>query len=260
MMLLNKSSQTHEAFFALYNNEIIGSIDKTQSNLFEYFHLREVNQQLAEENSRLRLELASNKIAPDSTIKSVADSSIRDTSNRYRKYTYLPARVVGNTITLQNNFITLERGSLQGVQVGMSVISPQGVVGVVLFVSNNYSIVMSVLNRNSRISAMLKKDKNAGSVEWTGENPSVLTLKNITKGAKVYIGDTVLTSSYSANFPSQIMIGTVLEKNADPASNFYTLKVKASTNFSSLQYVYVVKNTYFEEQKAIEQKEQKVNE
>ena len=258
--MLSRSSKTHEAFFSFYGNEAIGNINRGHSNVVSYFQLKEINRQLAEENSHLRAQLASNYVAPDSSRKIKIDSTITDTAGKYRKYTFLPARVVGNSYTLQNNFLTLERGSSQGVEVGMSVISPLGIVGTVLFVSDNFSIVMSVLNRNSRVSAMLKKDNSAGSIEWNGENPYYLTLKNIGKGSKINIGDTVVTSSYSANFPSKIMIGTIAGKTADLSSNFYTLKVKTSTDFSSLEYVYVVKNVRYTEQKALESKEQKVNE
>ncbi len=259
ILLLNKSSKTHEAFFSFYGNEVIGTINKGHDDFFYYFSLKEANKQLAEENSRLRYELAANNIAPDSTQKRVIDSTIKDTTGRCRKYTFLPAKVVGNTITLQNNFITLERGALQGAKVGMSVIAPQGIVGVVVYVSDNFSIVMSALNRNSRVSAMMKKDNSAGSIEWNGESPYFLTLRNIGKGVKVTIGDTVVTSNYSANFPSNVIVGTIAGKTADPSSNFYTLKVKASTNFATLQYVYLVKNVRYEEQKSLEAKLQKTN-
>ncbi len=259
-MMLSRSSKTHEAFFSFYDNEAIGTVNKGYSDFTYYFSLKEINKQLSEENSKLRYQLKSNLITPDSTQKSFIDTTLADTSGRYRKYTYLPANVVSNSITLQNNFLTLERGALQGVKTGMSVIGPQGIVGVVLHVSDNYSIVMSLLNRSTKVSAMLKKDNSAGSVEWSGENPYFVTLKNIGKGVKVNIGDTVVTSNYSANFPSSIMIGTIAGKTADPSSNFYTLKVKVSTNFASLQYVYLVKNVRYEEQKELESKEQKTNE
>ena len=258
--MLIRSSKTHEAFFSFYDNEAIGTINKGYSDFTYYFSLKDINKQLADENSKLRYQIQSNLITSDSSHKLVVDTSLTDTSGRYRKYTYLPANVVGNTITLQNNFLTLERGALQGVKVGMSVIGPQGIVGVVLHVSDNYCIVMSLMNRSSKVSAMMKKDKSAGSIEWSGENPYFVTLKNIGKGVKVNIGDTVVTSNYSANFPSNIMIGTIAGKTADPSSNFYTLKVKVSTNFASLQYVYLVQNVHYDEQKELESKEQKTNE
>jgi rod shape-determining protein MreC len=258
--MLSRNSQTHDAFFSAYTNEIVGKTNQQFDNIYSYFELREINKQLATENSRLRFNLQTNLIAPDSTKKIFIDSLIRDSLNRYRKFTYLPARVVGNTITSQTNYLTLERGSLQGVKKGMSVISPLGVVGVVVDVSDNYSRVMSLLHRNSKVSAMLKKDNSFGSIEWDGVNPTYLTLKNISKGAKVVKGDTIVTSSYSANFPPNIMIGTVADFAVDATSNFYTLKVKTATNFFAIQYVYLVENVHYEEQIKLESTKQKGNE
>jgi len=142
----------------------------------------------------------------------------------------------------------------------MSVINPEGIVGVVTEVSDNYCRVMSLLHRNSKVSAMLKKDNNAGSIEWDGTDPTYLTLKNISKGAQVKKGDSVVTSNYSANFPSNIMIGTVADFTVDPTINFYTLKVKTAANFFTLQYVYIVENVRYAEQTKLESTKPKGNE
>jgi rod shape-determining protein MreC len=252
--MLIKSSKTHDAFFSARINEITGKLNAQYGGVYAYFNLKETNRQLAAENARLRNQLLSNFAAPDSSRKVIADTTIKDTTNRFRKYIFLPATVVANTVTLENNFLTLERGTLQGVKKDMSVISPEGVVGTVIDVSDNYSRVMSILNRKSSVSAMLKKDNIAGSIDWDGKDPSYVTLKGIPKSAKVVKGDSVVTSNYSAKFPSQIMIGTVASISADPASNFYTLKIKTATNFYSIGYVNLVLNFRYSEQVALENK------
>ena len=250
--MLSSASKTHQSFFASAANEVTGSINKRYSGFREYFTLKETNRQLAEENVRLRNQLSSNFIAPDTSQKQVADSLVKDSSGRYRKFTWLPARVVGNSYTLQANFIMIERGSNQGVTKGMAVMGPQGIVGVVVETNANFSKIMSLLHRNSKVSAMLKKDFTTGSLEWDGTDPGYLTLRNVTKGAKVSKGDTVLTSNYSANFPSKLMIGTVAEIASESASNFYTLKIKTATNFFNIQYVYLIKNVRYVEQVQLE--------
>ncbi len=98
----------------------------------------------------------------------------------------------------------------------------------------------------------LKKDNNAGSIEWDGNDPSILILRNVSKSAKVVKGDTVVTSTYSANFPSNLMVGTISSIVEDPSSNFYTLKIKTATNFFTVQYVYLVENTRYAEQVQLE--------
>ncbi len=134
----------------------------------------------------------------------------------------------------------------------MAVNGPEGIVGVVVETSPNISKVMSLLHRNSKVSAMLKKDNNAGTIEWDGTDPSFLTMRNVSKGAKVAKGDTILTSTYSANFPSHLMIGTVAGISSESSSNFYTLKIKTATNFFSIQYVYLIQNARYAEQVQIE--------
>jgi rod shape-determining protein MreC len=252
IVLLSNSSKTHQVFFSAASNEITGKFDKQYNNWRYYFSLKETNEQLVTENARLRNLLPANFQAIDSSKKSLVDSTIKDSTGKVRKYTLFPAKVIGNTVTLQTNYLTLERGRLQGVKKGMAVISTAGIVGVVVTVSENNAKVMSLLHRNSRVSAMLKKDNIAGSIEWDGEDPNYLLLKNIPKSAKVVKGDSVLTSTYSANFPSHLMVGTVNSVVADPSSNFYTLKIKTATNFFSIQYVYLVENLRYAEQVAIE--------
>ena len=257
IVLLSNSSKTHQVFFSAASNEITGKVDKQYNNWRYYFSLKETNKQLVEENARLRNLLPNNFQAIDNSKKILLDSTVKDSLGKMRKYTLFPAKVIGNTVTLQTNFLTLERGSLQGVKKGMAVISSDGIVGVVVTVSENNARVMSLLHRNSRVSAMLKKDHIAGSIEWDGVDPNYLLLKNIPKSAKVVKGDTVLTSTYSANFPSHLMVGTVNSIIADPTSNFYTLRIKTATNFFSIQYVYLVENARYAEQVAIESPQEK---
>jgi rod shape-determining protein MreC len=125
-------------------------------------------------------------------------------------------------------------------------------VGIVIEVNDNYSKIMSLLHRNSKVSAMLKRDKVAGTVEWDGSNPDILTLKNISKSAAPKIGDSVLTSPYSASFPAQLMLGRVTKVVVDPSSNFLTLELKSATNFYNLEFIYLVENKRMNEQLEVE--------
>ena len=253
IVLLSRSSKSHETFFSTAANEVTGKVNQQYSGVRQYFSLRETNRMLTEENARLRNELTNNYIDTASTQLVTTDSTLRDSVGRMRKYTFLPAHVIGNTITLQNNFLTIERGSAQGVQKGMAVTSPQGIVGVVVEAGPNISRIMSLLHRNSKVSAMLKKDAVTGSLEWDGADPSYLTLRNIPKSSVIKKGDTVLTSNYSANFPSRLMVGTVAEIRSDSESNFFSLTIKTAVNFFNTQYVYLIENVRYKEQLSLEQ-------
>lgn len=246
--MLSNSSKTHQAFFASTANEFTGPINKKYYGIKEYFSLKKINKQLNDENAALRNMLRANIEVPDTTVLTYTDSLIKDSLTRYRKYTYLPARVVGNTVSSNTNYLMLERGSKQGVEKNMSVISPQGVVGIVVEVSENYCRVMSLLHKNTRISAMLKKNNSMGDVEWNGEDPHFVTMRKVSKSANTAIGDTVVTNTYSSNFPSNIMVGKIVKITPDISTSFNNVTVKTSTDFFNIQYVYIIKNIRFHEQ------------
>ena len=258
VLILNKYSKTHEVFFAGVANEMVGKVNKKYDNVHSYLNLQVINKQLAEENAHLRDSLISSRIKIYSGIDSTSTTKA-DTSTPQRKYEYYFSRVVGNNVSSQTNILTLERGRLQGIYKGMGVIGPQGIVGEVIEVSDNYCRVMSLLHRKTSVSAMLKRDKNFGTIEWDGVNPSYVILRNIPKSAKIFKGDSVVTSNYSSIYPPNIMIGTVESIRKDNSSNFFILKLKTTTNFFNLEYVYAVKNTRYNEQHSLEEIKLKQN-
>lgn len=253
IVLLSKSSKTHQAFFAAKANEVTGRINTQYNNVNGYFGLRETNKQLAEENAKLRQLLADNFVTINNDKIVFIDSTFKDTLNRVRKFTYLPASVVKNDFSLQNNYITVERGSKQGIEKDMSVVGPLGVVGKVVNVSDNYCIVMSLLNRNSVVVSAIKGTNYAGRVEWDGKNPDYLTMTNLSKTASIKKGDTLLTGNYSANYPPNLMIGTVADFKNDKTTGSYIVKIKTATNFFNLQYVNIIANNFFVQQTNLEQ-------
>jgi rod shape-determining protein MreC len=252
IVLLVKYNQTHEAAYAGIANEITGRVNDQYNRVQYYFHLKETNKRLQEENTRLKNLLGISFENADTIRQVVLDSLTRDTLGRERKFIWLPAKVVNNTVSAPLNFLTLHRGAGQGVKKDMAVVGPDGVVGTVVEVSENYSRVMSLLNRNSKVSSMLKKGNITGSIEWDGQDPRFVTLRNIPKSVKVAKGDSVLTSNFSANFPPNIMVGTVDQIAADASSNFYTIRVRTATNFYSLQYVNLIENIQWAEQHRLE--------
>ncbi|GGH77466.1 rod shape-determining protein MreC [Filimonas zeae] len=250
--ILVRYNKTYEAVFANSATEITGRVDNQYNKVEYFFHLKKTNKQLSEENARLRNMLATNYIGPEVSTLHHLDTTFRDTTGKVRIFSWLPAKVVNNSFSEENNYLTLYRGEKQGVEKDMAVTGPDGIVGKVVLVSSNYCRVMSLLNRNSKVSAMLKKELYTGAVEWDGADPRFVTLKNIPKSAKVVKGDTVLTSNLSGNYPPGLMIGTVELVQSEQASNFYTMKVKTATNFFNLQYAYLIQNETWKEQKALE--------
>jgi len=252
LMMLFRYNKYHEAAFMGVAMKITGSFDARYNTIENFLRLKKTNEQLAAENERLKNMLRQDFAAPDSTKQVVLDSIRIDSLQQYRKYLYLSAKVIGNSTSSQTNYITIHRGSRQGVQRDMAVLSSTGVVGTVVTVSNNMASVMSILHRQSRISASLFRTGETGTIEWDGKDPQFITLKNIPKSVQVKKGDTVITSKYSDKFPPGQFIGFVEEVANDPSSNFYSLKLRTATNFFNVQYVNVVANLQKDEQESLE--------
>ena len=259
--ILINYNQTYQAAFANTASNLTGNFDKRYNDVQYYFQLKQTNKQLSDQNSRLLNLLGTSFDAPDSTKQYKIDSLIKDTLGRVRKYLYLPAKVVNNSVSSEFNYITLYRGSQQGVTRDMAVIGPDGVVGRVVFFSSNYCRVMSLLNRNSKVNAMLKKGLISGDVEWDGEDAQYLVMRKVNRSAVVKAGDSVITSNINGlTYPPGVLIGTVAQVKQDVAGGQYILKIKTATNFYILQYAYLVDNMQWQEQKLLEDKTPKPNE
>jgi rod shape-determining protein MreC len=252
LYLLFSYNKYHESAWLEVAHEVTGSVGGKYNNITYYFHLKKTNEELVKANEMLRNQLTRQYTGPDTSVKVVQDTVSYDSSKTFRKYIWRTAKVVNNTVSLPNNMITIERGENQGVKKDMGVLSPTGVVGTVISTSANYAVVMSMLNRQSRISSKLKKTGETGIVQWDGISPAYVIMNNIPKNVPVAVGDSVVTSHYSFLFPPDILVGTVAEIIENKSSNFYSLKLKTATNFYSVEYVMVVENVLKEEQKRLE--------
>ncbi|WP_161596619.1 rod shape-determining protein MreC [Chitinophaga vietnamensis] len=244
-------------------NNVSGKLYDKYNNVQYYFHLKATNDSLVAENTRLHNALRTsfdsmvtrNGVKVD-TIRRYSDDTARKvTSTEIRRYQYFEAKVINNSLNKPMNYITIHRGSLQGIRPNMGVISPSGVVGVVRSVSENYSVILSMLSKSNSvsISARLGQGKEMGSVHWDGDDPAYATLRDIPRSAKVIKGDTVVTSGFSALFPENIPIGYVDKVTvSDKSSTSLNIRLKLATNFFNLQYVYVIENLLKDEQQRLE--------
>lgn len=252
LSFLFRYNKFHEATFMSIAGNITGKLNEKYNNVDYYFHLQQTNAELVKENRLLRSLRSDNYQPPGITSAIVVDSVLVDSIKKYQRYEYFDAKVVNSTTTTQTNFLTIHRGAAQGIQKDMGVISPSGIVGRVINVNDNFAIVMSVLSRQFKVKAKLKKGGENGTVEWDGVSPSYILLKDIPKSAQIKKGDSVLTSELSSIYPANIMVGTVAEIINDKSSNFFTLRLKPATNFYSVQYVYVIGDLQREERKKLE--------
>ncbi|MEO8568423.1 MAG: rod shape-determining protein MreC [Ginsengibacter sp.] len=259
-MLFNYN-RYHNAVYSSVAMEVTGSINKQFNTVEYYFQLKKTNDSLVKANEVLYNKLKKDFDMPDTASRISIDTLKVDSVLQFRRYQYMEAKVVGNSVSQPNNFIQVHRGSAQGLIPDLGVVDVNNVVvGTVMDVSNNFAVVMSLLNGQSNISAMLKKSGETGVIVWDGKETNIVNLKDISKATKIMKGDTVITSGYSDKFPYGLLIGTAQEVINDKSSSTYTIKVKTAANFYNLQYVYVINNLQKDEARELLNKVKKRNE
>jgi rod shape-determining protein MreC len=232
--------------FVNSSNDIVGTVYERFSHFDDYFSLSRTNARLAAENASLRKQL-------EFRIRNQEKYPVnRPDTVDAPAYYFASAKVISNSVNKQFNYITLNKGSRQGIKPDMGIISADGVVGVITNVSPNYSTGLSILNKRLSIPAKINKNNYFGALVWDGEHSNTADLKEIPFHIIVNVGDTVVTSGYSSIFPEGIMIGTISKFDVESGTNFYNIKVDLSTNFRTLKYVEVVKNTKQAELKKLE--------
>lgn len=247
--LLADHNYYQKAGFGNLSRSINNIIDNQISGINKYLYLKQTNIELTVENVALRNEIAKlkNKIEVN---KSNDYDSIGGV-----KFTYSTARVINNSINKQNNYLTLNVGSNEGIQREMGVITKDGIVGIVASVSSNFSTVISLLNTSLKVSAKHKRSGTFGSLYWDGLNYREMVLSEIPQHVNLTQGDTIITSGYSSIFPPDIPLGTIEDYELKDGS-FYVVKVKLLSDFKRIDNVYVIKSHQAAERNLIENKKQ----
>jgi rod shape-determining protein MreC len=239
------------SFFLIYNNNyyqrskivsttggITGRMNQFYGNFSDFFELRRANDALAKENSRLRalLRIGGGRL-PDSLLAREPELKIH----------FISARVISNSVQFRNNYFMLDKGWRSGIKKDMGVITPDGVAGIIIDVSENYSSGISILHKDSRISGRISKNDQLVNISWDGWNYRLGDISHIPTHVTLLPGDTILTSGNSQIFPEGLMIGTVESVDDEMDNMFRKGKLRFSVDYNKLTYVYVVENTSREE-------------
>ncbi|MEJ6982149.1 rod shape-determining protein MreC [Pedobacter sp. P351] len=254
LVLVVRNNSFQRASVLNSSNQLIGQSYQRVNSLQEYLRLAQVNDSLAAENARLRASLKSSFYND-----SIQQISVNDTT-RFQQYTYIVGKVVNNSIHQKNNTITIDKGKRHGIEKGMGVICSSGIVGIVENVSDHYATIRSLLHQDTRISARISENQAFGSLVWGQENydPQIATLKDIPNHVEVKKGFHIVTSGYSSVFPAEIAIGRVAVTRKKTGEISSEVKVKLSTDFSTLAYVYIIKSKLAVERQALETQNQAV--
>ena len=252
VLLFRFNHYQHSVYFSSAN-AVAGKVYEVSGGITSYFHLKSVNEDLLDRIMELEQQ---NHNLEDALGRHLSDStelnSIRNLPNT--DYQVFKARVINNSLNLVDNYITLNRGSKDGIRPEMGVVDGNGVVGIVYDTSSHYSRVISVLNSKSSISCKIVGSEYFGYLKWEYGDSRYAYLKDLPRHAEFNLGDTVVTSGYSTVFPEGIMIGTVDDMADSNDGLSYLLKVKLATDFGKVSEVRVIARTDQHEQKELEQK------
>ena len=210
-------------------------IEERINNTRNYLNLREINKNLAAENVALRNSMEKLVRGENSPFFSVTDSVYK------QQYLHTAAEVIDNSVNRQKNFFTINKGELQGIKVNMAVNSGDGVAGVIVGCSDNFSIGMSLLNLDFKLSVRIKSNGYFGSLSWDGRSYQKAVLSEIPQHVSISEGDTIETTGYSAVFPEGILVGTVSDFEK-VGGDFYKINISLVTDFKKMHFVDVIGN------------------
>lgn len=233
-LLTIQSHSYHKSKIISSANFFTGGIYQRINTVDEYFGLRAQNEELAQENARLKAILFNQK---DTTKLPEID-----TIKGVKKTVITVAKVIHNTYSIQENFITINKGSTSGIKPNMGVINSAGIVGIVDNTSKNFATIISLLNVNIKINAKIKKSNHFGTLSWNGKSTGFAQLTDVPRLAGVRKGDTIVTGAESTVFPENIGIGTIDKVYTEKETNYYTLDIKLFNDMTNLGHVYVIKN------------------
>ncbi len=249
--MLFRSNPYQQAVFLTSAGRVSSGIYSVANSVTGYFHLRSINDDLQERLAQLELENINLRMAVQRVDEQIYADSVRPDS-ALAPYAFIIARVINNSVSRPNNFITLNRGAEDGIAPEMGVVDQNGIVGIVNVTGPHTARIISLLNSDLRISCKIKGSDAFGSLVWDGHSPRQAVLEELPRHVQFAPGDTIITSGFSAVFPEGIPVGTVVEQLRDADDNFYSLRIDLLTDFATLSTVRVIRNFRKDELRAVE--------
>ncbi|MDX9943034.1 MAG: rod shape-determining protein MreC [Bacteroidales bacterium] len=246
LIMVYQHQHYQRSYFASSANAVAGQVYKWSSGVTDYFSLRKANQQLAEENARLLHFTRESFLKTDRQV-----FTFRDTLYQ-RQYQYVNAEVVNSSVSRRDNYLTINKGKLHGIEPDMGVVTFNGIVGIVASVSDRFSSVISLLHKDMQISARIKKNDQIGTLLWEGYDYRKATMTYIPSHVALSVGDTIVSSGFSVIFPKDLFIGTISDFEIRRGDNYFSAEVELAIDFNKLKYVQVVNNLMLEEQQTLE--------
>ncbi len=250
VLLFNRNPYQRSIYLSSANRVAVSVYDM-QSEVTSYWGLRGVNKDLQLRNGELEMEVINLKEQLN-RYRAMAGRDTIPFDSVLHDYDFTVARVVNNSVSQVNNYITIDKGSADGVAPEMGVVDQNGVIGIINVVGEHYSVAISILNPKLRLSCKVKGSDYFGSLVWDAVNPRYAVLEEMPRHVEFAVGDTIITSGYSSVFPEGLMVGVISDYKRERNDNFYSLRVELSPDFGSLGYVRIISSRQKEEQDRLE--------
>ena len=224
--------------FNLYFSETTNSFIDKKNNILRYLNLEEENQRLVRENMYLLKQ-------------SINLNYLYSDSIQIDNYKLIPANIISNSIRFNKNFVTLNVGNNDDVEIDDGIITKFGIIGIINKTTNEFSSGISLLNSEIKINAMVKKTNHFGSLFWDGLSHEKVKLTDIPRSANISRGDTIVSGGMSYIFPENILIGVVDDYSIPESTNYYNITVRLFEDFGAIRNAFVIKNSSVDELKSL---------
>ena len=242
VILIINNHSFHKSKFISSANLISGGIFAKANSINQYLSLKTENELLLEENIALKNKLEQlNYFVGDTKVETVIDSI------QYRqKYQFISGKIISNNYHTPYNFLTIDKGKNEKVSSEMAVVNSKGIIGITENVSNRYTRVQSILNKNSKINARLKNSHHFGTLEWNGKKINIVQLSDIPRQANLKVGDTIITGGKSSIFPEGIPIGSI-ENIPEKVSAINVINIRLFNDMTNIGSINIITNFHKKE-------------
>lgn len=251
VLYLKHHHYPNSVFFSS-TNVVTAGVLNVSNEVKQFVNLRSANSFLSSENARLNNQVALLEQELTRLYRSAGDSTFV-TYPGSSPIRFLSARVVNASTNRVRNYLTLDRGSDDGVREDMGVVSGNQVVGIVKSVSRHFCVVLPLIHPSTGVSCKLTSNGYVGVLRWEPGDDGIGLLDDVGRHVSVSSGDSVVTSGYTSVFPEGFYVGRVLDCELPTGATYYTIRVSLGVDYKTLSHVEIVDNIYYEEQRALEE-------
>ena len=254
VFLIVKNNQFQRSKYLQAAQEVTGYIYSVTNYLYSYLHLKSANTDLSLRVAQLETEVHIYRSQVAACLSHSNELNALGLDSAI--YNFIPAQVVNNSVSLLENYLILDKGSNEGIQRDMGVLSANGIVGVIDNTSPHFSKVISLLNTTYKPNGKIQHvDYDYfGPLVWDGKDAQYTYLTEIPRHVEFEPGDTVVTSGYSTVFPKGIPIGSIVDAQRQQDDNYMSIRIRLFTDFRKLNNVLIVTNRLQQEQQELEER------